>query len=212
MKPAARRGAAEPDFARGFGNPDYQLERLEKAIYADVRGARDRELIFDALSFADRKHRGQFREDSKRTPYMIHPIRVCRALISEMGVRDPVVLAAALLHDTIEDCGVSEGELEREFGPGVARLVMTLSKAPDESKEEYMARLREAPMEARRLKASDRIDNLRSTYCDTLWTEGKIRAYLEQTEKYILPIAVQTDGARLRNLIDMINRKLAGKD
>lgn len=208
MAVTARSGAAALDFEKGFGNPDYQMTRLEKVIYAEIRGARDREIIFDALTFADRKHKGQFRDDSKRTPYVIHPIRVCRTLIAEMGVRSPELLAAALLHDTIEDCGVGEGDLAREFGAGVAGLVASLSRKPNESKEEYLGHLRGASFEAKQLKVADRIDNLRSTYCDTTWPEGKVREYLEQTERYVIPIAGPTDGARLKNLVEMINRKL----
>ena len=60
------------------------------------------DLLLDAVSFAARAHQGQFRKDG-RTPYASHPTRVCLVMRCVFGVEDPEVLAAAVLHDTIED-------------------------------------------------------------------------------------------------------------
>jgi len=60
-------------------------------------------LIFFALAFAAHKHRDQRRKDSNASPYINHPIALATVLRIEGGIGDPVVLAAALLHDTIED-------------------------------------------------------------------------------------------------------------
>ena len=61
------------------------------------------QLILKAAHFAAQKHRGQRRKDEDASPYINHPISVAK-IISEIGnVEDPEVLAAALLHDTIED-------------------------------------------------------------------------------------------------------------
>jgi len=73
-------------------------------------------LIIRAADFAAREHREQRRKDAKATPYINHPIRLAAILYEEGGVRDPTVLAAALLHDTMEDTGTTYDELRGEFG------------------------------------------------------------------------------------------------
>src|SRR5271157_1578713 len=138
------RGAAHADFAGRYGDLAHQRYVLERAIREEIHRPKDQALILAALSFAEKKHDGQFRDGNGRTPYVIHPIRVCRMLVSEMGVRSPEVLAAALLHDTIEDCGVGEVDLRNEFGWKVSGLVRDLSRKADESKEAYLGNLRDA--------------------------------------------------------------------
>lgn len=81
-------------------------------------------LVCNALEFAIDSHRGQFREFSG-LPYITHPIQVASAL---MAVRtDEESLAAALLHDVIEDCGVTKAELINRFGYLVAEYVSDLT-------------------------------------------------------------------------------------
>jgi (p)ppGpp synthase/HD superfamily hydrolase len=59
--------------------------------------------ILKAIAFAACKHRNQKRKGADALPYINHPIAVADVLWHEGGVRDPVIIAAALLHDTIED-------------------------------------------------------------------------------------------------------------
>ena len=77
----------------------------------------DISLVIRALEFAAQKHRMQRRKDSDASPYINHPIAVMRVLCIDGGVSEPTILAAAALHDTIEDTETSGEELEREFGP-----------------------------------------------------------------------------------------------
>jgi GTP diphosphokinase / guanosine-3',5'-bis(diphosphate) 3'-diphosphatase len=60
-------------------------------------------LLLDALAFAAAKHRNQRRKDVGASPYINHPIALARVLSVEAGIHDETVIAAALLHDTIED-------------------------------------------------------------------------------------------------------------
>ena len=60
-------------------------------------------LILKAYDFAADKHRSQRRKDQARTPYINHPLDVARVLANEGGVKDAEILAAAILHDTLED-------------------------------------------------------------------------------------------------------------
>ena len=80
-------------------------------------------LILKAATFAAHKHRDQRRKDVKATPYINHPLALAQALCEEGAVDDPVILAAALLHDTIEDTETSYDELRGQFGARIADIV-----------------------------------------------------------------------------------------
>ncbi len=80
--------------------------------------------VEDALEYATKAHYGQKRKSGE--PYIEHPIATA-AHLAELRL-DATTLAAALLHDVIEDCGVSYQTLELRFGPEVARLVDGVTK------------------------------------------------------------------------------------
>ena len=81
------------------------------------------EIFIRALEFASRKHSTQRRKDPEASPYINHPIALVSILAVEAGIRDIVVLCAALLHDTIEDTDTTRQELERHFGAVIAGIV-----------------------------------------------------------------------------------------
>ncbi|MBB5690056.1 bifunctional (p)ppGpp synthetase/guanosine-3',5'-bis(diphosphate) 3'-pyrophosphohydrolase [Roseomonas alkaliterrae] len=84
----------------------------------------DRRLIEDAYALAAEAHAPQKREDGQ--PYIVHPLAVAEILA---GYRlDAATIATALLHDTVEDTGVTLPELEKRFGKEVARLVDGVTK------------------------------------------------------------------------------------
>ena len=83
--------------------------------------------LIDAVSFAAQKHRDQRRKDHNSNPYINHPIALAHLLGFEANVTDRVVLTAAVLHDTIEDTGVTAAELAERFGVDVARVVAEVS-------------------------------------------------------------------------------------
>ncbi len=124
------------------------------------------DLLARADAFAARKHRNQFRRDGI-TPYVEHPRAVMRIVRDELGVADPEVLAAALLHDTIEDTTTDYDELREEFGKRVADAVAVLTKdkrLPERRREDaYFAGLAKAPLAAKLCKAADTVHNLRDT-------------------------------------------------
>jgi (p)ppGpp synthase/HD superfamily hydrolase len=137
------------------------------------------ELVGRALAFSLEKHAGQTRR-GRDVPYASHPVRVAGLVLEHGG--DAAQLAVALLHDVIEDCGVSEAELEARFGGEVARAVRALSDVlegdtPDrkspwrERKTRFVARLAEVDARARLVAACDKLDNLSAIVAD-LETEG----------------------------------------
>lgn len=82
----------------------------------------ENEIVFTALDFAVRLHAGQKRKSNE--PYIIHPLSVAQILSQDLGVRDPLILASALLHDVVEDVpDISLDDIQQEFGNVVAELV-----------------------------------------------------------------------------------------
>lgn len=132
------------------------------------------ERLFDAIEFAARAHRGQFRKLT-RVPYIVHPLAVAQALIG-WGA-DEAVVVAGVLHDTVEDTDVTLADIDARFGPEVAALVAAVSE-PDKAlpwearKEHTIAALRLGPLEALQLVCADKLDNLRSMR-ETLAAEGE---------------------------------------
>lgn len=122
-------------------------------------------LILRALAFAAHKHRDQRRKDAAASPYINHPIQLANVLWLEGQVHDAVVIAAALLHDTIEDTETTEHELRGEFGDAVAHVVTEVTDVKwidwRARKRLQVARAAAASHEARLVKLADKICNLR---------------------------------------------------
>ncbi len=78
------------------------------------------QIIIEALEYATEHHKSMFRKETK-IPYMSHLLNVCK-LLAERDCEEPV-LAAALLHDIVEDTGVTIKEVETKFGKEIASLV-----------------------------------------------------------------------------------------
>jgi len=125
----------------------------------------DLELILRALAFAADKHRNQRRKGEEKSPYINHPIAVANVLANEGGVYDPIVLCAALLHDTIEDTQATAAELEVEFGARITAIVLEVSDDKSLAKEvRKRLQIEHAPRlsrEAKLVKLADKICNLR---------------------------------------------------
>lgn len=115
-----------------------------------------------AASFAAQRHRHQMRKDGE-TPYIAHPFRVTMIVRDLFNIDDEEVLAAALLHDTIEDTCTDYDDLAANFGERVAGIVSVLTKdmsKPETLREkEYDLQLAAGPWEARLIKLADVLDN-----------------------------------------------------
>src|SRR5487761_2225837 len=104
---------------RGNSPPSTEKGRHSMEAATGVTGT-----LIKALAFAADKHRNQRRKDADASPYINHPIALANVLANEGGVEDPVVLSAALLHDTVEDTETTPAELEAQFGGKVAAVVL----------------------------------------------------------------------------------------
>lgn len=123
-------------------------------------------LIDRAIGFAARAHEGQ-RRKTGNVPYIAHPVGVAMILLA-MGYNEKIVVAG-LLHDTVEDTAVTLAEIKRTFGPEVANIVAYCSEPPkrgttwEARKLHMIAKLREAPLEAKLVAAADKYHNLSHT-------------------------------------------------
>lgn len=122
-------------------------------------------LISEAREFAYKCHEGQFRKYHNQ-PYIVHPARVAKEVSKYTD--SEYVVAAAWLHDVVEDCGVSFGTIAEKFGMPVSTLVGWLTNPSKTSphlnraarKEMDRNHIGNSPAEAQLIKVVDRLDNL----------------------------------------------------
>ena len=125
-------------------------------------------MVEKALQFATDAHSGQLRKGTNR-PYILHPIQAMQ--IVRRLTDDEEVISAAVLHDTLEDTGVTKDDLEKEFGKRVADLVAAVSenKRADrpagetwaERKKETIENLKDANRDVKMICLGDKLSNIR---------------------------------------------------
>jgi guanosine-3',5'-bis(diphosphate) 3'-pyrophosphohydrolase len=142
-------------------------------------------LLLKTILFAAQKHREQRRKDIHQSAYINHPIQVAELLWRLGGVRNPDVIQAALLHDTLEDTDATMDELTREFGQVIAKIVLEVTD--DKSKPKAVRKqlqIDHAPFlssEAKLVKLADKICNVRDVVEDPPadWPESRRKDYLD---------------------------------
>jgi (p)ppGpp synthase/HD superfamily hydrolase len=147
-------------------------------------------ILLKALRFAAEKHRDQRRKGTNSSPYINHPIEVAETL-ARSGVTDPVILQAAILHDTIEDTETTPEEIEREFGAEVRKMVEEVTDDKSLPKQERKRlQIEHAPHlseGARQIKIADKLCNLRDvTHAPPDdWSLERRQEYLKWTENVV---------------------------
>lgn len=140
-------------------------------------------LIDTARDFATAAHAGQIRKDAARSPYVVHLHEVA-GLVARFGGTEAAI-AAAWLHDTVEDCGVLPEELVARFGAEVAGLVAELTDDKALPKAERKRRqIANAPSKSRDaalVKICDKLSNVRSVGATPPvdWPPERRAAYLD---------------------------------
>ena len=142
-------------------------------------------LLVDALAFAAYKHRRQRRKDPEASPYINHPIALAHVLADEGGVTNSKILAAAILHDTIEDTETTYEELKQRFGKTIAGVVRevsddkTLSKI--DRKRLQIEHAEHLSRRARLVKLADKICNVRDVASNPPhdWPLARRREYFD---------------------------------
>jgi (p)ppGpp synthase/HD superfamily hydrolase len=134
------------------------------------------------LDFACRKHVHQRRKGESREPYINHLAEVAHLVAEATGGADPGLIAAALLHDCIEDQGVTRAEIAERFGEDVATLVMEVTddkSTPKEMrKQAQVDHAAHISSRAKVLKIADKTSNLRAIqHSPPPWPPSRKRRY-----------------------------------
>lgn len=186
------------------------------------------DVLDEAIIFATRAHSGQVRKLSE-TPYILHPLEVAAIIGTLTDSRE--VMAAGLLHDTVEDCGTDPAEIRRIFGARVAALVQSetedkLSERP--AGETWMERKQDSLLMLKHTKdkdvkilwLGDKLSNIRSFYRehakngDAMWQQlnqkdPDMHAWYYRTIAEYVPEL--SDTAAYKEYISLID-KLFGKE
>lgn len=140
--------------------------------------------VLTAALFAAEKHANQRRKGLNAEPYLNHLIEVAQLVASATTPAETEVVVAALLHDSIEDVGVTEQELADKFSPAVAKLVMEVTDDKTLLKSERKRlQIVNAPKKSRgagMIKLADKISNLRAIKSSppVNWTDERKLEYV----------------------------------
>jgi guanosine-3',5'-bis(diphosphate) 3'-pyrophosphohydrolase len=173
--------------------------------------ARGIALILKAAEFAARKHRDQRRKDPSASPYINHPLALAEILSGDGGVRRAEVLAAALLHDTLEDTETTSAELTAAFGPKITRIVEEVTddkRLPKQKRKELQVRhAAHISRSAKLVKLADKIANLADIISSppATWSLRRKRAYFDWAKRVI--DRVRGTNAKLERRFDSLYRR-----
>ncbi len=178
--------------AWSMGDRFFDENRMYTFVQAAAKAKGLRQTLL-ALPFAREKHRGQTRKGPAGIPYISHPLTMCCQALA-LGLDEDGLLAATLLHDVVEDCGVTLEELPVD--EATRETVRLLSKDPiHEADEEgydagYFAAIAGHP-QASLVKLLDRCHNLSAMAAG--FTQKRMAEYAEHTLRWVMPL---TDSLR----------------
>jgi GTP diphosphokinase / guanosine-3',5'-bis(diphosphate) 3'-diphosphatase len=146
-------------------------------------------IIFDALEFAAEKHKLQRRKGNLRIPYINHPIKVSK-LLAESGEKNIEMLAAAILHDTLEDTETTIEELKDKFGSEITGIVVELTddmSLPDHiRKDKQIQKASTLSAKAKLIKIADKICNINDLLVYPIyWTKARKIRYIEWSAQVV---------------------------
>lgn len=169
------------------------LSTTLRAIYQAGEGwiEEDVHRILNTIEFAAYKHQTQLRKDKTQTSYIVHLLSVADHLLLIGNVRNPDLLIASLLHDTLEDTETSYEELVDKFGKPVADLVQEVTDDTNLAKEErkrlQVVRAPHTSAGAAQIKLADKWNNLKDIlqYPPLEWSEQRIEDYFTWAQQVI---------------------------
>jgi guanosine-3',5'-bis(diphosphate) 3'-pyrophosphohydrolase len=183
-------------------NLPHELDNLLENILSQQPEGVDFDLVVRAYFFADKAHSGQIRRSGD--PYVSHPVEVAN-ILADMKA-DDMMIAAALLHDVIEDTDVSHEEIAKEFSEEIAVLVDGVTKLSRMSFTSYEERKAE---NARKMifaiskdvrviliKLADRLHNLKTLQ---YLPEDKQKRIAQDTLDFYAPLAHRLGIYQMRN-------------
>lgn len=169
----------------------------------------DISLVLKAVKFSAEKHKTQRRKGAEGTPYINHPIDVAETLWRIGKVRDVSVIAAAVLHDTVEDTNANPYEIERLFGPEIGSLVDEVSDDKSLPKpERKRLQIVHAPQlskRAQQVKLADKIFNVAEmAFAPPDWSLQRRAEYLDWADKVVS--GLRGCNPHLESLFDLVMR------
>jgi guanosine-3',5'-bis(diphosphate) 3'-pyrophosphohydrolase len=156
--------------------------------------------IMKAALFAAEKHSGQRRKGAAAEPYINHLLEVAELVSSTLSEPDTNLVVAALLHDTIEDTGVTNEELVHAFGPDVANLVVEVTDdkwlPKTERKRLQIVNASKISVRAQAIKLADKISNLRAILSSPPadWSVQRKREYFEWAKQVVDGLTAPNQG------------------
>ena len=148
-------------------------------------------LLARAWHVATERHVDHRRKGERAEPYVNHLAEVADLVAEATDGSDPNLVAAAVLHDTIEDTGMTYTELEAQFGPDVAELVAEVTDDKEltsgERKRLQVEHAGRKSTRAKLLKLADKTSNLRSIANSppTDWSENRKQRYLSWAREVV---------------------------
>jgi (p)ppGpp synthase/HD superfamily hydrolase len=132
------------------------------------------------------------------------------AILIDYHYMDSVLLKASVIHDLIEDVKCTSYDEIRSIdkdGQKVLELVLEVTRRKPETKEDFLKRiLVEGSDSAKVLKCADRISNLTDLHSD-IFDKDYIKSMIEDTKKWVVPMAQQVNKDMLFELLDLIKRR-----
>lgn len=172
------------------------------------------EIINKATIFAQEKHQGQLRKDG--TPYILHPLRVSEIVRSfKKSHKINELIAAAILHDTLEDTDTGISELRENFGELITLLVVELTsdkfKSNNVGKANYLAEKMGSSKKisnwALTIKLADRLDNVSDL--KEMPDKEFVERYKKETEDILLYLEKNRELSKThKEIIKSIKEKL----
>jgi GTP pyrophosphokinase len=149
------------------------------ATYKERHAKGDTTLILRAYELAERAHEGQLRQSGEA--YISHPLAVA-TILAGLGL-DDVTIASALLHDAVEDTGLTTADIEADFGPAVASIVDGVTKLErirfDSKQAQQAATMRKMLVAMAKdprvllIKLADRLHNMRTLAAMPEWKQKR---------------------------------------
>ncbi len=163
--------------------------------------------LLQAIKFAADKHRDQRRKGADQPPYINHLIEVAAQLAIVGKVADENILCAAVLHDTVEDTATTAEELAEIFGAKVSQIVMEVTDDKNlpkqDRKQKQVEHAAHLSIEAKQVKLSDKISNIREIGVDppSDWNKQRKLDYAAWGEK-VVDAGLRGVNADLEKLFD----------
>ena len=158
--------------------------------------------ILEAAHFAAVKHAGQRRKGATADPYVNHLLEVAELISGAIPDADPTLVIAALLHDTVEDVGVTKEDLVQRFGARAADLVMEVtddkSLPKDERKRLQIEHAPKLSVGAQTIKLADKISNLRAILISPPvdWSFERRKQYFEWAKQVVDALSSPNPGLK----------------